>query len=201
MTARRLVLWRHGRTRWNHEDRFQGQSDIPLDETGLAQAKAAAAKLVKQRPAAIVASDLTRTTQTAAELAELTGLEVSYDADLREIDVGSWAGLKVADINAQYAGLREKLELDPDFRRGGDGETLAEVAERAGKALRRAIDLVPDGETVVVVGHGLSGRLGVAQLLGLPTQHWRIFGAMRNCGWLTLDCRHEIWRITGWNLH
>lgn len=200
MTARRVVLWRHGRTQWNLEERFQGQSDIPLDETGRAQAKAAAPKLAELDPAAIVASDLTRTTQTAAELAALTGLEVQYDADLREIHVGSWAGLKVAEIDAKTSGLREKLEFDPEFRRGGDGETLAEVAERAEKALRRAIDVVPDGETVVVVGHGLSGRLGVAQFLGLPAEHWRVFGGMGNCRWLTMDCRRDVWRITGWNL-
>lgn len=199
MTGSRLVVWRHGRTTWNHEERFQGQTDIPLDEVGVAQAAEAAARLVAYSPAAIVASDLSRASQTADALAALTGLTVTYDPDLREIDVGSWAGLLVSEIHAQHPGVQVKLETDPTFRRGGDGETLLEVAERTEKALRRALDLVGDGETVVAASHGLAGRIGVARYLGLPYDHWGIFGGLRNCGWITLEHRRRGWTITEWN--
>lgn len=200
MTAHRIVVWRHGRTRWNLEQRFQGQEDIPLDEVGLEQARVAAARLAERyRPAAIVASDLSRAAQTAAELARLTGHTVSYDPDLREIHVGSWAGLVIGEIHAKYPGVDEKLESDPEFRRGGDGETLTEVAERAAKALRRAIDLVPDGETVVAASHGLAARVGIARFLGLPHEHWSHFNGLRNCAWATLERGRRGWRITEWN--
>ena len=61
MTAARLIIWRHGRTEWNQTNRFQGQADIGLDAAGVLQAKRAAQVLATYQPAAIVASDLSRT--------------------------------------------------------------------------------------------------------------------------------------------
>ncbi len=77
------MLWRHGQTTWNVEHRFQGQTDIPLDETGEAQAEYTARRLATLRPDVIVASDLARAQQTAAPLGRLTGLKVVPDKDLR----------------------------------------------------------------------------------------------------------------------
>src|SRR5215467_10394593 len=79
----RLVLWRHGQTRWNAEGRFQGQSDIPLDLVGEQQADRAARLLAALQPTAIYSSDLARATMTAAPLARLTGLTVMSDKDLQ----------------------------------------------------------------------------------------------------------------------
>jgi glucosyl-3-phosphoglycerate phosphatase len=98
----RLVLWRHGQTTWNAERRFQGQSDIPLDQTGLAQAERAARLLAGLRPDLIVSSDLIRASATAAPLARLTGLEVTLDKDLRERHGGRWEGLTDGEIRARY---------------------------------------------------------------------------------------------------
>src|SRR5262245_22002704 len=88
----RLVLWRHGQTQWNVEGRFQGQSDIPLDQVGEQQAERAARLLAALQPTAIYSSDLTRATMTAAPLARLTGLTVISDKDLRERYGGLWEG-------------------------------------------------------------------------------------------------------------
>ena len=84
------MLWRHGQTMWNVEHRFQGQTDIPLDETGEAQAEYAARRLATLRPNAIFSSDLTRAASTAAPLARLTGLSVTPDKELRERFGGDW---------------------------------------------------------------------------------------------------------------
>ena len=72
--TRRVICWRHGQTDWNIENRFQGQRDVPLNETGLAQAERAARLLAQLRPDAIVASDLQRAADTARALARIVGL-------------------------------------------------------------------------------------------------------------------------------
>ncbi|NED79167.1 histidine phosphatase family protein, partial [Streptomyces sp. SID11233] len=82
--GRRIILWRHGQTAWNLERRFQGDTDVPLTETGRAQAKRAARLLASLQPDALIASDLGRAADTAGELAALTGLEITFDRGLRE---------------------------------------------------------------------------------------------------------------------
>jgi len=68
------VLWRHGQTTWNAEHRYQGQADIPLDDTGMAQAEQAARRLATLRPDALFSSDLSRAQQTAAAVTALLRL-------------------------------------------------------------------------------------------------------------------------------
>ena len=77
--TRRLVLWRHGRTAWNADRRFQGQEDVPLDEQGVRQAAEAARHLAVLPPDRIVSSDLGRARVTAGALAAITGLDVHLD--------------------------------------------------------------------------------------------------------------------------
>lgn len=88
VTSQRIVLWRHGQTDWNIENRFQGHSDIPLNSVGHRQAERAAPLLLSLKPSKIVSSDLIRAQQTAAALATLSNLAVSIDAGLRETHGG-----------------------------------------------------------------------------------------------------------------
>src|SRR4051812_49451799 len=90
--ARRVVLLRHGRTEWNATGRFQGQMDSPLDGIGLAQAAAAGVAIVPMGPDAIVASDLSRTADTAAAVSPEGGGSVSLDKRPREIHPGGGEG-------------------------------------------------------------------------------------------------------------
>src|SRR5690606_6464496 len=76
LSGRKVVLWRHGRTGWNAQHRFQGHSDVPLDPVGVAQARAAAAVLARLGPSKIVSSDLQRARHTAQALADLVQLPV-----------------------------------------------------------------------------------------------------------------------------
>nr|BFE82113.1 hypothetical protein GCM10020093_047140 [Planobispora longispora] len=96
--SRRVLCLRHGQTLWNVERRFQGHTDIPLDETGLAQAARAASMLATLRPELIVSSNLQRAAGTAQALARLTGLDVAVDEDLRERGGGEWEGLTREEI-------------------------------------------------------------------------------------------------------
>jgi glucosyl-3-phosphoglycerate phosphatase len=193
------VLWRHGQTRWNAEHRFQGQSDVPLDETGQAQAERAARLLAGLRPDLIVSSDLSRAAGTAAALARLTGLEVTLDKDLRERHGGRWEGLTDTEIRTRYP--VEHANWEPP-----DGEPSTVVAERVTAALHRTAGLLADtlladdrrdgaGGLAVVVSHGAALRLGMSRLLGLPDDLSGVLGPLSNCSWSVLGRRRDRWRL------
>jgi probable phosphoglycerate mutase len=183
-----MVLWRHGQTRWNLEGRFQGQTDIPLDEVGEAQAERAARLLAALRPDAIVSSDLGRAMATAAPLARLTGLTVTSDKDLRERHGGAWEGLSDTEIRERYPAEHAQW-LPPG------GESSAVLADRTGSALERIAEGLAPGSLVVVASHGAAIRLGVARLLGLPEDHWGAIGPLANCAWSVLGRRTSRWRL------
>jgi broad specificity phosphatase PhoE len=200
MSAGRLIVWRHGRTAWNFEDRIQGQSDVPLDEVGVSQARSAAARLASLAPTRIFSSDLQRAAATAAELASLVRLPVEYDKALREIDVDDWAGLTNAELASQFPEAAARIRAGEPQRRGTNGETVEEVAARFAPALGRAVDSGDSSDTVVVVAHGLAARVGICHFLGVPVEHWAVFGSLSNCSWVSLlPSRHGRWRIEEWN--
>jgi probable phosphoglycerate mutase len=188
------VLWRHGQTVWNAERRFQGQSDIPLNETGQAQAERAARLLASLRPELLVSSDLSRAASTAAALAQLTGLEVTLDKDLRERHGGGWEGLTDGEIRARYPA--EHASWSPP-----DGEPSAVVAERVAGALQRIADRLAENERdgasrlAVVASHGAALRLGMSRFLGLPEELFGALGPLSNCSWSLLGQRRGHWRL------
>jgi probable phosphoglycerate mutase len=184
----RLVLWRHGETRWNVEDRFQGQSDIPLDPNGVEQAERAARLLASLRPAAIFASDLSRATATAAPLARITGLPVTLEKDLRERHGGAWEGLTGPEIRERYPA--EFLTWSPPA-----GETAAAVADRVAASLERITEGLPAGSLAVVVSHGAALRLGMSKLMGMPEELWGAIGPLSNCSWSVIGLRRGAWRL------
>jgi glucosyl-3-phosphoglycerate phosphatase len=186
--AVRLVLWRHGQTLWNAEGRFQGQSDIPLDEVGEQQAERAARLLAGLGPDAIVASDLSRAMATAAPLARLTGLTITPDKELRERYGGLWEGLTDTEIRSRYPA--EHAQWMPP-----GGESSAAVAERTGAALERIASGMAPGTLAVIVSHGAAIRLGAARLLAFPEELWGAVGPLANCSWSVLARRGSRWRL------
>ena len=182
------MLWRHGQTIWNVERRFQGQTDIPLDETGEAQAEYAARRLATLRPDGIFSSDLTRAASTAAPLARLTGLSVTLDKDLRERSGGDWEGLTDDVIAERYPA--ERASWNPP-----NGEPTAAVADRVRVALARIAATLADGQLAVVVSHGAALRLGMERLLGLPEEASGALGPLSNCSWSVLAQRRDRWRL------
>jgi glucosyl-3-phosphoglycerate phosphatase len=186
------VLWRHGQTTWNVEQRFQGQTDIPLDETGEAQAEYAARRLATLGPHAIVASDLSRAQQTAAPLSRLTGLQVIPDKELRERFGGDWEGLSDEEIRERYPA--ERATWNPP-----NGEPTSAVADRMSNALIRIAGALGGGQLAVVVSHGAALRLGIERVLGLPAQGVSILGPLANCSWSVLSLKEARWRLLEYN--
>jgi glucosyl-3-phosphoglycerate phosphatase len=186
VSKRRIILWRHGRTAWNAERRFQGQSDVPLDEVGVIQAERAAEALARLAPHRIISSDLSRARATAEFLAQLTRLTVHEDSDLRETFAGQWQGLTRGELEDRHGVDLARWAAGSNIRPGG-GETRTEVAARMVTAIDRALAEVPAGGTLVVATHGGSARAAIGALLGLPTEHWAALGVLANCAWSVLE--------------
>jgi glucosyl-3-phosphoglycerate phosphatase len=197
--ARHIVVWRHGRTAWNQQRRFQGSTDVPLDDAGLAQAESGAGDLERLVPALLVTSDSTRASQTAAQLASRCGLSPVFDPRLREADLGAWEGLTREEVAEgfpqEYASWRQGL----DIRRGG-GETSVEVAKRAEEALADALISLQPGQTLVAVTHGGTARALIGRKLGLDPGSWRSLGTLGHGRWATLEERSFGWRLAEYNV-
>ncbi|SCL38646.1 probable phosphoglycerate mutase [Micromonospora rhizosphaerae] len=190
----RLIVWRHGNTEWNADGRVQGQTDVPLNDLGREQARAAAAVLAELRPDAIVSSDLRRAADTAAALAALTGLPVRPDARLRERYFGHWQGLALSEVAERFPEEYARWRAgDPDP--GAEIETLDDLGKRIGAAFQDAADLAVGG-TIVLTTHGGAARQGVGHLLGWDYSVLRTIGSLANCHWTEL--RHDD--VRGWHL-
>lgn len=185
MSSRRLVLWRHGRTSWNSVNRFQGQEDVPLDDVGKDQVRRAAQTLVGLKPHHIISSDLERARHTAQALADIAGLTVSIDEDLRETFAGTWQGLTRNEIIERYPEDFAMWGGDSNIRPGG-GETRLEVADRMTRAIAKGLSSVPDGGTLVVASHGGALRAALGSLLALDPSQWTALGVLSNAQWSIL---------------
>ncbi|MFL6128620.1 MAG: histidine phosphatase family protein [Mycobacteriales bacterium] len=194
MSARRVLLWRHGRTAWNVEHRFQGQADPPLDEVGRVQANAAAALLAAFSPVAIVSSDLGRAVQTALPLAERLGLPVTLDRRLRERSLGRWEGLTRDEVGRRHPQeYAHWLVGREDCQHGS--EPRADLGDRALAALSATV-----GETVVLVTHSATAIALTGRLLRLPVPAWRTVGPLANCHWSELREDEHGWRLRAHNV-
>jgi glucosyl-3-phosphoglycerate phosphatase len=190
----RLLLWRHGQTEWNADGRVQGQLDVGLSAAGREQARTMAARLAEYRPDLIVASDLHRAADTAAALAQVTGLDVALDPRLRERHFGPWQGLTHPEMAArwpeEYARWRSGQPVH-----GVGLESVEDVAKRVSAALQDVAGRVPDG-TAVVAMHGAAARYGCAALLGWPDSVRSTLAVLANCHWTEL--RFDA--VRGWQL-
>jgi broad specificity phosphatase PhoE len=206
VTAQRVLLLRHGRTAYNAEARFQGQTDIPLDEVGLGQAKRVADALTTElaselatESVRILSSDLSRASQTAEALGTRLGVEVTLEPRLREIYAGEWEGLLREQIVARwpedYAAWRRG---DAAVRIGG-GESRVDAWLRAAAAITEA-DQAMDGGTLICVSHGGALRAAIFLLLGVPSFPWNAFEGLRNAHWAELEKTSRGWRLCVWNV-
>ncbi len=199
MTAKRVLLLRHGVTEWNDAGRFQGHTDIPLSAAGREMARTAGRALVHYHPTRLLSSDLMRARETAELVAESVHLDVETDARLREVDVGSWAGLDLDTVGRLEPDFWPALREGRDFRRSPEGESATEAGRRVADAVREYAEASGDDDTLLVVGHGLTVQVASLLLLGLDYSYARLFGGMANCAWNVLTPGPEQWRLRAYN--
>lgn len=135
----RLYLIRHGETDSNKSFRFQGQTDIELNEKGLAQAELLAEHFKTVRLDAVYSSSLKRARQTAAPLAAVHGLEVQPVEDIKEIAFGKWEGLTYNQINDAGLGQIDEFFKNPALCHVPGGENFTDVAARVEPFLNAAL--------------------------------------------------------------
>ena len=156
-----LALIRHGQTDWNLAARMQGRTDIPLNDTGRAQARAAASAFAAEPWHAVVSSPLGRARETAAILAEHLDvpLGAAYD-ELIEQEFGEAEGTLVADLDVRWPD-RDFAGKEPDH----------EVGERGVRGLER-VARDHEGKRVLVVAHGTLIRHTLAEISGHDPRHY-----------------------------
>jgi probable phosphoglycerate mutase len=165
----RILLARHGETRWNAEGRYQGQVDVPLSEVGEAQARQLGERLREVQLDRAVASPLARAARTAQlALGEAREPMLKYDPGLAEIAHGTWEGLLAAEIGAMDGERLRAWREAPESVQMPGGESLQQVLDRAWAALARACTGLGADETLLVVAHDAVNRVLLCRILGLP---------------------------------
>ncbi len=148
-----LVCVRHGRTAWNADRRFQGQTDVPLDDEGRAQARALAVHLRGETFDLAVGSDLQRARATAETILAGRAPALELDPALREMHFGVWEGLTWTEIVARWPELSDRYEASPRQYVPQDGESWLDLCARIGAVLRRIADRVPPNGRALIVSH------------------------------------------------
>ena len=167
------LLLRHGETPMSVQKRYAGRSDVPLTDTGVLQAAAAAKRLASAGIGVIVTSPLLRATQTAQEVAEVTGAPVVTDQGFRETDFGAWDGLTFAEVRQRWPADVTAWLADPAVAPPG-GESLVEVGARVTEALHRVLT-GHQQQTILIVSHVTPIKtLVAAALLAPPAALYRM---------------------------
>lgn len=161
-----LFLVRHAETEWNKSNRYQGHLDIELSQKGKEQAKQLALHLAHARFDAIYASDLARASDTARAIAEVQRLNVFYSPELREINVGAWAGLTREEIVARDPEAFKRWLSDSTDVPFPGGESYTMVQARVMPFIHKIIQ-AHQGSRILVVSHSGPLKVIILSLLGL----------------------------------
>jgi broad specificity phosphatase PhoE len=168
-----LVLVRHGETEYNRADVFRGRIDLPLNERGRMQARAAAEHLSATPFQAFCSSPLLRSMETAGEIAAPHQGEVTPLDSFIDVDYGHWSGKSIEEVRSSWPKEFALWASDPERAVFPGGESMQEVRERLEKGLE-TLARDHDGG-VLLVGHKLINRVILCIVLGLPTSGiWKV---------------------------
>ena len=170
-----IILVRHGQTEWNRVERFRGRADVPLNETGMAQARATGERVAAEwQPVAVYASPLSRAVKTAEAIAIHFNLPVQVYPGLADIDYGLWQGLTPDEVGVRWPDTLAAWYETPHQAHIPEGETLDSLRARAMAAVAE-LSARHAGQTVVLVGHTVINRIILLGILGLGNDRfWRI---------------------------
>src|ERR1041385_8644239 len=171
-SATRIFMVRHGDTVLSAEDRFAGETDVELSEKGREEARRLAKRLKGEKIAAVYASPLGRTVETARIIAEPHNLQVQTCDGFREISHGHWEGMRRREVEEKFPEEMAEWEKDPYTFAPSGGESGLAVTARALPALIALVRQHP-GESIVIVSHKATIRLLLSSLLGFDPRRYR----------------------------
>ena len=172
-----LMVVRHGETEWNAQQRFQGHGDSPLTPKGRSDIRALGRRLKNVAFERLISSDLGRTMQTAALIAEQTGHAIVSEPLLRERHYGVMEGLTIPEIESRYAeSLRQLISGDPEAVIP-EGESHRQHYERNIRFVEQFLDTHAGGTALLVVHGGVLDSL-LRFVTGMSLDHPRCFTAV-----------------------
>ena len=185
----RFFFIRHGETDWNRELRYQGSSDVELNDEGVEQARRTGLRLSRIVPSRVYSSPLKRARRSAEIIMENNSGDTAIELcdDLREISFGSWEGLTTSEISARYPETLAAWRKAPFTAVPEGGESFAEVASRSRRAAEILKEAGGPGDVTFVVAHGAVMRALIAAFLNIEEIDvlWRM--RFDNCSISALD--------------
>lgn len=194
-----VCIIRHGETEWNKEGRIQGQLDIPLNETGRAQALAMAANATHFNFDALYSSDLVRATETANALAIRKNLQIQTLPELRERHFGIFQGVlknEAPRLNPDAYARYQSRDLRYDFE---TGESLTAFAHRVVDVFNELVKHHTDQQIAVVCHAGVLDIM-YRQATSHPLDTQRDF-AIPNSALNWFHYENEHWHLDHWDDH
>ncbi|HEX3136291.1 MAG TPA: histidine phosphatase family protein [Casimicrobiaceae bacterium] len=168
----RVYLARHGATELSAEDRFAGAVDVLLSDAGRDQARLLGDRLATEELAAVYASPMKRTIETAQLASAAQSCDVTPVDGLREIAHGRWEGMLRAEVEQQFPQEYTRYESDPFSFAPLGGETGLQVIARALPALLEIVERHTN-ERILIVSHKATIRLLLSSLLGFDARKYR----------------------------
>ena len=171
----KIYLIRHGETDSNLGHKFQGQMDLPLNGTGLAQAQKMAAYMAEKKIDAIYSSSMLRALMTTSKLAMAKNLPYRSLDLLKEISFGDWEGLEYNDIQARWPQEMYNFLHCPSKWQPPHGENFAAAMERCRLAFEQIFAEQGYDKNIAIVSHGGIIRLQLCLVLGIPLDNlWKL---------------------------
>jgi len=194
----KFFVVRHGETDWNKLGRFQGHTDISLNDRGLSQARETAAASEDWGYTAIYSSPLVRTVQVAEEIAKVTPMLVSQEPGLKELSLGDLEGVTGEEMRNDWPALFAAWRTEPEKMSMPNGESLGELRDRTWQVILDIERKHSSDDSIVVISHNFAIRSIVNELLGMPLAYFHRM-SLNLASVCTFDSDERGRRLTGYN--
>ncbi len=194
----KFFVVRHGETDWNKLGRFQGHTDISLNDRGLSQARETAVASEDWGYTAIYSSPLVRTVQVAEEIAKVTPMLVSQEPGLKELSLGDLEGVTGEEMRNDWPALFAAWRTEPEKMSMPNGESLGELRDRTWQVILDIERKHSSDDSIVVISHNFAIRSIVNELLGMPLAYFHRM-SLNLASVCTFDSDERGRRLTGYN--